>query len=174
MPLIGKVIIIRRVHRSARGRALASTLRSSAAAQRTSSMRIPSRASNLARALRRKYHSSTLRLFLHPLPPLVLLHVFLLSRSPRPLFTIVTKERMARPWRKMKNTPYIAAISSFVCRRFPPPPFRGAENAAPRKKRREKARKVINGRVAERQPRCDSETTSTGRIFMKAFSPRAK
>lgn len=175
MPLIGKVIIIRRVHRSRARTRVASTLRSSAAAQRTSSMRIPSRASNLARALRRKYHSSTLHLFLHPLPPLVLLHVFLLSHSPRPPFTIVTKERMARP--EEKNEKYAVhspAISSFVCRRFPPPPFRGAENAAPRKKRREKARKVINGRVAERQPRCDSETTSTGRIFMKAFSPRAK
>lgn len=73
----------------------------------------------------------------------------------------------------MKNTSRIAAISSFVRRRFPPPPFRGAERRTA-KKRREKARKVINGRVAERQPRCDSETTSTGRIFMKAFSPRAR
>lgn len=112
MPLIGKVIIIRRVHRSRARTRIASTLRSSAAAQRTSSMRIPSRASNLARALRRKYHSSTLHLFLHPLPPLVLLHVFLLSHSPRPPFTIVTKERMARPRRKMKNTPYIAPPSA--------------------------------------------------------------
>lgn len=143
-------------------------------AQRTSSMRIPSRARNLARAFRRKYHSSTPHLHLS-LSLLSLSHNCLRLRN----------ERTVQPRRKMKNISCIPAISSFV-RPFIRSLVRSDErfhprvdvvhSAAPaREKTMEKSEESNQRhRVAERQPRCDSETTSTGRIFMKAFSLCAK
>lgn len=124
-------------------------------AQRTSSMRIPSRARNLARAFRRKYHSSSLHL-----------HLFLSSLS---VCLYLRNESTVQPRRKMKNISCIPAISSFV-RSFvrsnvftPASTWRIARH--PRaKKRWKKAGKVINdtgwpndSRVATRKRRRQGE-----------------
>jgi len=75
-------------------------------AQRTSSMRIPSRARNLAPA---KIS------FLHPAPLHYLLHLHLPARHASLLdLSFVTKERTAQAKRKMRNTPSAPFVRSFV------------------------------------------------------------
>ena len=151
-------------------------------AQRTSSMRIPSRARNLAPA---KIS------FLHPAPLHYLLHLHLPARHASLLdLNFVTKERTAQAKRKMRNTPSAPFVRSFVHSfghsfvpanvfTLPPPTPRKSvlrSARAKKKKRREgkKASEVINGRPNDSRV-CDSETTTlaTGANFHgSAFAPR--